>query len=231
MRKFLSVLLLLLLGACTPFDYAPPPATPEAITVAYPPTLGWIETALHDCAEQTPGMILLVEERVSPDLQGAEVFLSPGPPSEGIPGYATLLGQESLVVIANPAIDPTTIDIATIRNSYTSLEPPYQAWTYPQGYSLRQIFKDALLEADYAPGVLVAPDPDAMVEAVATQESAIGFLLEADLVGSVEVIPMSEEVEEMLEVAIIALTANQPEGVLRNFLGCLGEDETIQAAY
>jgi len=231
MRKSLLLLSLLFLGACTPFDYAPPPATPETITVAYPPTLGWIETSLHDCAEQTPGMILVVEERASPDLQAADVYLSPGPPSEGISGHATLLGQESLVVITHPAIDPSSIDIATIRNSYTSLEPSHQAWTYPQGYSLRQIFKAALLGADYAPGVMVAPDPEAMLEAVGNHEDAIGFLFEADLDGKVQVLPLPEEIEQGLEVAIIALTVNQPEGVLRNFLGCLSGDEIIKAAY
>jgi hypothetical protein len=221
MRKILVVLFLLVLGACTPFDYAPSPATPEAITVAHPPTLGWMEAALNDCATQTPGIILIVEERVSPDLQGADVFLSPGPPSEGIPGYATLLGQESLVVIANPAIDPETVDIATIRRSYTSLEPPYQAWAYPQGYTLREIFESTLLEGSYAPSVLIAPNPEAMLEAVADHEDAIGFLPEANLDGDVQAIPVPEDVEEKLVVPLIAFTAAEPDGILSEYLGCL----------
>ena len=223
MRKKLLLLSLLLLAACTPFDYAPPPATPVAITVAYPPTLGWIETVLHDCAVQTPGMILLVEERVSPDLQGADVFLSPGPPSEGISGHATLLGQESLVVIAHPAIDPASIDITTIRNSYTSLEPLYQAWTYPQGYSLRQIFKSSLLEGSYAPGVLLAPDPKAMLQAIQEDDNAIGFVPESSLSDNVQVVPLPNDVRARLDVTRLALTMGKPEGVTKRFLKCLSE--------
>ena len=223
MRKYLFVPLLLLLGACTPFDYAPPPSTPEAITVAYPPTLGWIESALHDCAEETPGMILLVEERVSPDLQGAEVFLSPGPPPEGIPGYATLLGQESLVVIANPAIDPTTIDITTIRNSYTSPEPPYQAWTYPASDPLHHIFETNLLEGSYNPGVLLAPDSEAMLQAIQEHDDAIGFVPKSSLSDNVQVVPLAYGIQARLNVPRLALTMDEPEGAMKHFLKCVSE--------
>ncbi len=221
MRKILLLLSLLILGACTPFNYAPPPATPVAVTIAYPPTLGWMESALQNCAEETPGMILRVEERVSPGLEEADVFLSLGPPSEGVPGYATLLGRESLVVIANPATDPDSVDIATIRRSYTSLEPPFQAWTYPQGYTLRQIFASTLLEGSYAPGVLVAPDPEAILEAIIDHEDALGFLPKANLDGDVQAIPLPEDIEEELALPLIAFTAAEPEGILSVYLGCL----------
>lgn len=221
MRIFLILIPLLIASACSSFEYAPPPATPETITVAYPPTLGWMESRLHDCAGQIPEMVLLVEERVSPDLQGADVFLSPSPPPEGVPFVGTQLGRYALVMIANPAIDPTAINAMAIRNSYTSLEPPYQAWTYPANDPLHHLFETNLLEGSYTPGVLLAPDPEAMLEAVADSEVAIGFVPEASLDERTQVISLPEPFQARLELPIIAFTKDEPEGAARLFLKCL----------
>ena len=226
MRNLLILIPFLIISACSPVEFSPPPATPETIKIVYPPTLDWIEPAVQECAQQIPSMIPLLEVGGSDSLLEADVYLLLGAPPEGSPGFATQLGQESLIMIANPAISPDSINLLAIRKSYTSLESSYQAWTYPEGYRVREIFQSAILEKPYSPDVMLAPSPEAMLQAIEDDELAIGFVPEASLKKNVQEITLPKEIQAKLDLPLIALTQEETQETMRIFLACLTEKAT-----
>jgi DNA-binding transcriptional LysR family regulator len=225
MRKILLLAALLLLAGCSQFQYAPPPPTPQAITAIISPSLAWLRDHLNQCASEIPELALFVDlrTRLTPNVQAGEVLFWLGPPPEGFQGAATRLGDEQIVVIASTDIPASQLDLASIQDSYTSLEPPYYAWTYPAGNALRQSFEATVLNgASTTPHVLLAPDPAALLEAVKGENATIGYISRSWLSGEVQTVPLPEAQQEALLQPVLGLTMEQPEGLARELLFCLG---------
>ena len=160
MRNILSILVLFCTGACTPFAYSSPPPTPEHLSVVYTPALGWIEENLNQCSLDHPEIVLTTEVRPASSIEGgaSTVTLTLGTIPEGFSGTATQLGWEQVVVIANTEIPTSQLELPDLQNLYTSLEPQFQAWTYPKDSELRLVFDEKILNnSKHSPDLIVAP--------------------------------------------------------------------------
>jgi hypothetical protein len=219
-RKTLILSLFLVFTACTPLVTNTPPPVPEPIRVAYPPSLSNWQDELHACALQTPEIALTILETSPSDLEfeAADLTLWFGEPPQGVKVYAATLGTDEITIIAGQAVNLTTISAAQLRAIYLQAEGGYQAWTYGEGNELRLIFDRAFLE-QVAPSaeVWLAPNPEAMLEAMAANPRAIGYLPKAWLDGEIKTLPLTEP----LQVPILAITPAEPTGALRNYLVCL----------
>ena len=225
MRRCFTLLALLLVSACGTFDYAPLPPTPEHISVIHTPAIGWIGNTLHQCAVDHPGIALTIDEwpDAALDLEAADVIIMLGTPTEDFESDATLLGWEQIAIIANPNIPASQLELPDLQNIYISLNPAYQAWTYPKANPLRSTFDEVVLNSTApSPHVKIAPNPRAMLESIQTDSSAVGYIPQSWIAeGDILVIPTNDEIESALRQPIIALTDGVPAGVTRELLACL----------
>ncbi|MBL7163338.1 MAG: hypothetical protein ISS57_12085 [Anaerolineales bacterium] len=225
MRRHFALLVLLLVSACGTFDYAPLSPTPEHISVIHTPAIGWIKDTLHQCAVDHPEIALTVEEwpAAALDPGAADVIIKLGTPPEDFASDATLLGWEQIVIIAHPNIPASQLELPDLQNIYTSLDPVYQAWTYPETSPLRSTFDEVVLNGTApSPHTKIAPSPIAMLESMQTDSSAVGYIPQSWIAeGDIQVIPMNDEIKSALRQPIIALTNDEPDGVARELLACL----------
>ena len=224
--RFLLPLLtaLFALSACAPLTVETPPPAPQAIRVAYSPTLRPWADALHACAGQTPEMALVTEEvsPAAPDFEEADLTLWFGEPPQGFAGAAFSLGVDEIVIITGADLNFSPVTPAQLQEIYTGAASGLQPWTYPEGSDLRSIFDEAVLAgASPSPDVMLAPSPAAMLEAVAADPQAVGYVPKSWLAADVQTAASDSALREMLAQPVLALTAAEPQGTLRDFLACL----------
>jgi len=223
-------------------ELSKPAPTPYSIHVTYPVDLKpWI-SAIADCASVNPGMAVYFTQ--SPGTQTAEfsdqISLELGEPQEVDPSsYLLQLGVEQVVVIVNqknPRNEFTQEELQAIFSGQTatwntSPDQPVQVWVLPAGDPARLGFDAAVMpNQPLAPDARLAPDPGAMLEAVAGDENSIGYLpastitsADPTLAGKVKRVQLGEALAESLTQPVIAVTASEPEGLTRQLVICLQE--------
>jgi len=221
MRKFLF-LLIIILTACTPFEFAMPAPTAQALTVKLSPDLRWIQNSLHTCALAYSEGALFIQSDNLDSLQSTEIFISLGLPPGMENLYATLLGHEDIILIMQAPIDIYSIDLVSIRNSYLSLDTQIQAWAYTSNNQSRQIFDNAILDNNaLSPHVMLAPHPSAMLEAIMNSPRAIGYIPMSWKTDAVQIVPLDTKLEDSLLQPVLALSNGEPTGASKLLLTCL----------
>ncbi len=213
-----------LLASCSGIEYAAPPTAPHPLLISITPALGWIVDDLHRCAVETPEIALIVNEAPASglDFESAEAYLRLGSPPEAPPHFATLLGYESIVIIAHPGISPSQLEIIDVKIHYTSLDAEYQTWEYPPGNELRTIFDAVVLQGEApSPQTKIAPNPTAMLEAIASNPGSVGYSSTHWLQPDVQSVAPGAAYADALRPPILALTTSEPQGATRQFLACL----------
>jgi hypothetical protein len=142
---------------------------------------------------------------------------------------ATLLGQETLVVIvhnSNPLANLASQDLQAIYAGETTTwrfgdtETEIQVWTYTSKKGPRRSFERVVLgTAALTSRAFLAPNPQAMLEAVAGNENAIGYLPASWLLPgapaqaqNVHTVQLDETLTSQLHLPILALTPETPQG-------------------
>jgi hypothetical protein len=239
-EKTCFLLLLLLLPACAPLATATPPPTPQILVIARPLALqGWDEK-IHTCAQNYPQLAVFIVE----DYPGAQaspkpdVTLQLGNSSQPVEN-TYLLGQEDILLAANPAFPGKELTLAQLQDLLTaSLPAPIsqgsqllsvQFWTYPPGDEARAAFEQAVLPAGSSPiQSLIAPDPSAMREALVNDPTALGYLpassffqASADQQSKLKVVNLKETPADFLRQPVLASLPGSPSPFLTAYLQCL----------
>jgi len=68
---------------------------------------------------------------------------------------------------------------------------------------------------------LLIPDPFAMIEAIGSSQTAIGFVPASLISSKVNAISISDVDPTQLSLPILAITQTQPDDITRAFLACL----------
>jgi hypothetical protein len=229
-----GLIMVLLLTACQPLTRTPPP-TPEVLRVQYTPSLRDWTADLNRCATRLPLIGLLVTEvpvnRL--DLTQAELALRFGP-ADKTSGYASVVGWDEVVVIVNPANPTASLAPSVISGIYSgkiqnwmevmkgAKDQSIRVWSYLARDDQRQIFDLAFLDGKaLSKQAYQAPDPIAMLEAVAKDPYAIGYILKSQLDQSVRQVGLEGATENSLRQPILALAQKEPQGNLRQLLLCL----------
>jgi hypothetical protein len=240
LRKLAVALSLLLLAGCHPLAAAPPPPTAWPVRIQYTPALTPRLAALQDCAAQIPGAGLLVDELPARllDPAKADLVLRLGLPANP-PGFSAQIGADQVVAIVNP-INPVTLhagDLAAIFSgqvrAWADLSPvpaltpgsaitptPIHLWTYAPGDDVRDAFVNTFLSgAAISARAGIAPDPSDLLQAVADDPSAIGYLPGSVVTDRVRVVDVSGEGPG--QAPLLALAQSEPQGPARALLACL----------
>ena len=233
--KALSILILLViaLSACSPAPpLAPPAPTQAALVVALPPALRPLGPVLQRCAQTDPGLALFLIEVPEADLlKTGDLAFSLGLPDPA-PGFASLLTEEALVPVVNPANPVFRLSMGEIRALYTGQAVQWSevggadenvaVWVYPQAQALQTALEDSYLEGRSASSqAWLAPDPTAMREAISEDPFALGALPSAWLTKDVRTVQLDGSLPASARLPVLAIAPAKPQGHTRDLLLCL----------
>jgi hypothetical protein len=232
------VVLILSLTACGTPPLATPSSQPEAITLSYPPSLRPFASSLAACARFQPEIALYLNETYLPVVPSTnqEIVLRTGDLTGEPSGiFASLLTKEYIVLIVNTSNQMDSLSHQEIQALFTGQEinsissgqdQSIQVWVLPLGDDARTIFDEVFIGGErISSQALVAPDPQAMLDAISTDPHAIGYVpaswLNSTLETKVKPIQIEDSLSELLSAPILALTKTEPQGVIRVLLLCL----------
>ncbi len=231
-------LTILFAAGCQPAQTTPIP-TPVVWHAQYTPTLGWMGASFNACTQQLSNIALVVNElpAAALDPQSARFALRWGPPAR-LTGAAWVIGEDRLVFITHPSNPVSRLSLEQVQSIYTGATRSWDKlaaegspasgkisiWEYPQGEDVQQVFEAAVQRPVQPPSFAqVAPDPRAVVEAVAGDPTAIGFIPAHWLTDAVQPVDLTGAEPSSLVQPILALTAQTPEGAEKEWLLCLQE--------
>ncbi len=243
MKYLCLIVSILLLAACGTSKISTPSATPQAINIYYSSSLTPWAGKLGICASKQPDIAPYFMENPSPDqtIQVNEVVIQIGY-SPAITGtvYASQVGWEQIAVIVNNNNPTTRLSTEEIQAIFSGQGltwvdgsgDPIQVWVFPIGDPIRTIFTSAVMKGiRFTSQAMLAPDPVAMLDAIANDVNAIGFIPESILstldttpAEKVHLIQLDPSLENTLHQPITALTVGEPQGVLRDLFICLEDN-------
>jgi len=126
------------------------------------------------------------------------------------------------VVIAGSKVALQNVSTEQLWKLYTGSNSTYQVWTYSKGNELRDLFEKAVLgETPTFSDVLLVPNPAAMIQAIAADPLAIGYLPQSWLTGELHRITVEADLDTALTHPILALTHKEPADILQQYFVCL----------
>lgn len=241
MLKRLALLsIIFVLSACRAPRSAVPQPTPEAIMVYYPSSLQPWADRLAGCAADfsTVALYFTQSADLSIELNPNDIMLMIGQPPKNINSrHIFQVGWEQVVVIVNqqnPIAKLSTIELTQIFTGQmlaweSGVASAIQIWVLPDEEPVQRIFDAALaLSQPLAPDAFLAPGSMAMLEAVATNENAVGYLPQSFLslsgspnVEKVKSIQLEGPLVNRLHQPVLAYTKTEPAGYERDLLVCM----------
>ena len=228
---------LLLLTACG----SPPRATTVQNTVliriAVTPALRPMAEKLHTCGMLFPDTGVAIDETSSRliDYNSIDLAIKVG----DNPGadFAYKLGDIRIKIIVNQDNPKSSITTDQLRKIYVGkiktwseiggLPEPIQVWNYTEEDDIRLILDRVMLDYErLSPQALIASDPQAMLEAIEQDPSAIGFVPQIWMKQTtdnnrVHFLEVDPQLAALLKQPILALSETEPVGLLRQYLGCM----------
>ena len=239
LKVFILFLFIALISGCSsPVTEAPLP-TLEIIRVGVSPAVKIWQSELQTCAQSLPGVALMLIEKPTfldiEDRSSIEFFLQLGgtnPPST----FGTQVGSENIVWITNPNNPIQQITFQQLSNLYQenavnfpgisdSQASSIEIWLYPQGNALTEyLFSQINISKPILSKAFVAPDPEAMLQAVSENQNALGFVPQSwikddPIRAAVHQISITDPGPPKLQ--ILALAAKEPQSTGRQLLLCL----------
>lgn len=233
------------LTACRGVPTATIPPSPEPVHVAYSPYLAGIQDALHACALSVQEMAIFFQQQpsASQDFDAQDLVIWWGEAPTEI-SFAYPLGEDELVVIVNPSNPKSQLNHSELEALFSgsienwteigTLDQPVNLWLFPEGNRLGERFKEAVLEDQrYSRLAWVAPSSQAMLEAVADDPGALGFLPRSWLSPQVKQVQIDPDLQDSLHAPLLAITGTEPGGGLNALLACLqsGAGQTVLAQH
>lgn len=203
--------------------------TPQIITVRVTPALFSLGKEFHQCAEeQTTAGLAVVEtptEEIGVDIDGLALrWGSAAAP----PGYAAQIGTEELAMIVSAGSPMREISLAELHEIYQGRlsekdGAEIRPWAYAGAEDVQEVFQLVLLAGAGVPARVAStvPNPAAMLEAVASDSGAIGFVPARWVNGDVRVLTITGLPADRLRQPILAVSESEPEDPERAWLLCL----------
>lgn len=235
-RVILLVLMTGLLVGCVAQPSAVPTVTPQVLRVEISSSLDWLRPEMAECVQQSSVLSLSVKTNtlLEQSLNQADVLLhwSDQPVTEG---FTFELGEERLAVIVHPDNPLEAMDLSMVKDMYygqvtvwpgtdAAVGGAIQPWVLPEDSEAQGLFERvAISNSQIIRTAKIAPTPAAMLEMVASDPQAIGFLPSRWLDSSVRSIELSASWVDNLIMPILAVTAAEPTGLTRDWLLCIQE--------
>lgn len=236
MRK-IFILCLVLLSGCAGPSRATSMPTPQVFNVALTPSVSNLAGELHTCADSSPNLVININEIPAPSLDINTASLSIRLGGKPTKGYTAPINNETIVLIINENNPVLTISPEEISGIFTGQitnwneiggeQQTIQVWSYLNGDDTREIFDESVFPGEQlTPNALLAPDPQAMLEAVGDDPLAIGYIPQSwisplDPARQIRIVEVNEKLAEKLHQPVLAFSRSEPQGPLRKLLFCL----------
>jgi hypothetical protein len=236
--RYSMILLSLILAGCgvAPLQATPFP-TPEIWSVDLDPALDWLRPDLSECTQNMEGISIVVDSPGGghPGSVAKEFNIVWDSPDQ-IDGYAYILGWDELAIVVNKqnpleslAVDDLQMIFegkiklwSEISGVSTSLSGEIQVWTYPPGDEVQNLFETIFgLENYQNPFAFVAPNPEAMLEAIKEDPLTIGILPARWIASGVNKVLIVDAGEEEIKKPILVIARSQPGQKEKDWLLCL----------
>ena len=212
MRKiFLSSLTLfsLLISSCS--TGTPQPTTPEVVSVySSSATEPWL-SGLYDCAAAQNNTVL---SRVN-DPSIADIALRLGEPEVlSVPAFQ--IDTEEILIVTHRQSPVQNLTLDEARTLFTQGDPSVQVWVYASDEDVQQVFDQLVVEGrNVVSSARVVVSPQQMSDALVNESNAVGILPRHWKAGDVR------DVFSIGTVPVLALTKSEPQGVVKELIGCL----------
>ena len=242
--RIIPLLLISLLGFCSSCSQAAKVYTQvptlEVINLQITPELEHWMPKINQCAESIQGFgiytEILTQGELNIDL--ANLVLRLGHQADSDP-YIAVMGIEEIVIIGGENIPINELQITSLRSIFAgkltnwqnvpefkqdglTIDQPIQILSYPQGHILRDLFRNSFLEGESIGG---DPIPYSTLEGLerALQEYPYGiaYLLKGQTPQNLETIKITGSDNLAAQQYVLAVTADEPEGALKQLLLCL----------
>ena len=235
-RKVIWFTVLILAACQTNTPSAQPALPPEIWQVQFSPTLQWIEPGLNLCSNRQANIGLVTFERppAELDVHPADITLRWGAP-EHLNGHAAVLAYDDLALVVNAHNPIQTLNQTDVQAIYEgkitnwkvfnpspSFDQQIQAWRYSDGEETQQIFKNELVkDLQNIEAAGIAPSPEYMVQIIAANVGAIGYIPQRWLNQSIRKVSLLGNSTNSMQVPILAITNSEPTSQQKLWLACL----------
>ena len=232
---FLSVFM----AACAKAELASPAPTPQAIQVYYAPTMQFWANSLANCASNNSHSALYFFATYDKFHIGEDhIVLDLGQTTQNIDdAFQSQVGWEQLVIVVNVSNHTSQLSQEEIQQIFSgdstkwgeNQQLPIQVWSLPDDDPYTKVFyKTVLADHLISTEARLAPDINAMLEAISQNPGAIGFLPESTLnsqetsqTENLKIVRIPTDLKEELHQPVVAITQGEPEGLVRQLLVCL----------
>lgn len=238
----ISIAVISFLTSCTALPTTTPIPTPQIIDLYYSPALDYLRGYISSCVSTlgTLAPYLIEKSAEFTKLQPGDIVFRLGEAEWNDSDYfVTQIDSQNILFITNDANPTEEISIQELKAIFAGMQSSWNdeplfgeitsVWTYPDGSELEDWLKEILIGSSSL-GLTrkLAPNPSAMLEAVGSDETAIGYLPDAylknpeqQLVDRINILEIENIEEELLPLPVLAYLKEKPDGAVREFLLCL----------
>ena len=203
------------------------------LRVSYSPYLAGIQETLHTCAIELPQLAIFFDQipAAQQDFENADLVIWWGEKPEPI-DYAYPLNEDELVVIVNPENPKETLSGSELVSLFSgrienwseigTLDQQVEVWIFPEGNIMSETFQAGILADQRITRLAaLAPSSAAMLESVAGDPGAIGFLPRSWLSPDAKGIEVGPELQTSIRKPLLALSQSEPQGAVKELIACL----------
>ena len=207
MNKILFAILLVLV-ACSPA--LNPTPTPRVITIyASPITQPWLTDA-YNCAREYQ----LILSNVNDPAQ-AEIAIRLGEP-DTLKSLAFQIDRDDILIVTHSESPLQNMSLGQVQALFSNSGALAQIWVFPPTQDIQQIFtREGMQNTAITSQARLATSPQQMSDALNSDKNSIGILPRRWKTGT------AREIFSLADVPVLALTKSEPQGALKELLGCL----------
>lgn len=196
-----------LIASCTPGT--PPASLPVVSAYSTYAAESWL-TELYACADSRAVLV-----RVD-DPHAADISLQMGEPAF-LAGFAYQIDEEEILIVTNRVSPIQNMTKEQAQALFMGLgDPSVQVWVYASDADVQRAFDQFVMEGrSVASSALIAVNPQQMSDVLINESNAVGILPRRWVAGDVR------EVYPVAKVPVLALTKSEPQGVIKELIGCL----------
>lgn len=225
MLRRLVFLSFALQAACSPLQTATPLPVMQTIKIAITPALRPLSQALQACAAEQTEVVLNVIETLAESLMqaNADLYFRLGEPGQ-LPAFVAPIAWEEILVITHSSTDAGALDQMQLHALFSGFSgaddgADVQVWVPLDGDETRQAFEALILpDGLVSPFAKLAPDPAAMLSAIAADRDAVGYLPRAWVTEEVKTFDLG------IRLPVLVLAVDEPQGSALLMVSCLQGD-------
>lgn len=188
-----------------------PPATPQVVTVySTSAAQPWLND-IYQCAGQNNVVLSRIDDSFS-----ASITLRVGEPKIlSSPAYQ--IDTDEILIVTHRQSPVQNLTVEEARTLFAGQgDPSVQVWVYASGEDVQEVFDQVVMQGrTVVSSARVAANPQQMSDLLVSESNTVGILPRHWKAGD------SRQVFSVATVPVLAITQNEPQGVIKELIACL----------